>query len=83
MTTSTIKHRMLVHAKIIANTEFKDKVEKVRNLSTLEFGEYITPASVVRNDYINSVLREHPEYDETTFRGMIKTYQHQNKQESI
>lgn len=80
MTTNTIKHRMLKDAKRIAEREYSDRVEKVKNLAPLEIQEYIIPACVLENDDINDILREHPEYDRGEFLKMIKQHRQNNKQ---
>lgn len=73
MATNTIKHRMLVDAKRIANTEFKDTKEiKVEN--DILITKY-TNASMNREIEIDFILEEHPEYDEDKFRKMIKTFE--------
>lgn len=81
MATNSVKHTMLQLAKKIANTEYKDRVEMVKNPDTLKYEKYITPATAVRNEVINYILKDHPEFDGTEFRSMIKEFKTRNTKE--
>jgi hypothetical protein len=73
---------MLKEAKRIANIEFKDRVEKAKNLGTLEYEEYIVPASAIKTAYINAILDAY-DFDEDKFKEMIRTFELRNKEEDF
>ncbi len=73
------RQSMLSLAKRIANTEYKDRIEKIRSGSTLS--EYIIPRKIVREDEIRGTLKFHPEFDESEFRKMIKELETKAKQQ--
>ena len=84
MPTNSIKHNMLIEAKRVANTSFEEKKVINRGLDGSILGYSIIPASMVRNDEINIIIKEHPEFDAGEFRRMIieiQVRQKENKNE--
>lgn len=88
MPTQNVKHRMLVEARRIANTEFKDETIKVNHNKwdgrrDLIHNRIITMKHEVKNREISKILDNHPEFDPNTFRQMIKEIEIRNKQKEI
>lgn len=75
MPTNNIKHFMLTEAKKIANTKYIGKTETHRGLDGSISGETYYPPTYFMNLDIEEILENHPEFDEDTFRGMIRTFQ--------
>lgn len=78
MPTNNIKHRMLIDAKRIANTEFKGYF-----LTTEDGNQLWISPKIVRDARIYTVLEEHPEYDPNEFREMIKKAGQINKERKL
>lgn len=77
-----IKHLMLREAKRIASTHYEDRVSKVRNLGTLEWEEYITPALVQRNDEIKRTADEF-KFDYEKLKEMVLTIKSSRKSDEF
>ena len=78
MPTNNVKHRMLVEAKRIANTEFKDFYYK-DHYGVVKF---ISPIDQKKR-LVNRILNEYPEFDSNDFRRMIKEIEVRNKERNI
>lgn len=78
--TPNVRREMLALAKKIANKEYKPRIERRKNLGTLQITEEIIPACVIMEDEIRWYLKENPEFDSSEFRKMIRDFQSRNKQ---
>lgn len=78
-----VRQEMLSWAKKIASKKYTDRVERVRNLRTLEYSDYLIPASEVKNDEIDWVLKNNPRFDESEFKKMIRQQEAKNKEDRL
>lgn len=78
-----VRQEMLSWAKKIAGKKYANRIERVRNLGTLDYSDYIVPASQVKNDEINWVLKNNPRFDEHEFKKMIRQQEAKNKEDRL
>jgi hypothetical protein len=75
MPTKNVKHRMLVEAKRIANTEYKTITQSGEDNIVI-----FISSEEQRKRAAQLILNNHPEFDPNTFRQMIKEIEIRNKQ---